>query len=334
MAEDLIKTGHIVTVFGGSGFVGRNVVRALAKTGWRVRVATRRPDLALHLQPLGRVGQVHAVQANVRSPASVAAAVRDADAVVNLVGVLTEGGRQSFDAVHAFGARTIARAARDAGITNTVHVSAIGANVGSTSDYARSKGEGVARFLDACPTAIILRPSVVFGPEDQFFNRFATIARLSPALPLFGGGASRMQPVFVGDVANAVAIALAGGAKPGTVYELGGPEVKTFREIMEFILKTTGRKRLLLPIPFAAARWMGLGTEIANTCALGLFPPNLLFTRDQVELLKLDNIVSDGAIADGRTLAGLGISPEAYEVVAPAYLSRYRATGQFAQEAG
>ena len=334
MAEDLIKTGRIVTVFGGSGFVGRHVVRALAREGWRVRVATRRPDLAFHLQPLGKVGQVQAVQANVRAPASVAAALRGADAVVNLVGVLTESGRQRFDAVHAFGARAIARAARDAGIGALVHVSAIGADKASPSAYARSKAEGEAAVLEAMPSAVVLRPSIVFGPEDQFFNRFATIARLSPALPLFGGGATRFQPVFVGDVADAVALALTGKATPGATYELGGPETPTFRELMQFIVDAIGRKRLLVPVPFAAARAAAFGTEIANTASLGLFPPTMLFTRDQVELLRHDNVVSDAAKAAGLTLEGLGIAPRAYEAIVPGYLSRFRATGQFANQAG
>ena len=334
MAEDLIKTGRIVTVFGGSGFVGRHVVRALAREGWRVRVATRRPDLAFHLQPLGKVGQVQAVQANVRVPTSVAAALRGADAVVNLVGVLTESGRQRFDAVHAFGARAIARAAREAGIGAVVHVSAIGADKASPSAYARSKAEGEAAVVEATPSAVVLRPSIVFGPEDQFFNRFATIARLSPVLPLFGGGATRFQPVFVGDVADAVALALAGKATPGATYELGGPETPTFRDLMQFIVDAIGRKRLLVPVPFAVARWAAFGTEIADTASLGLFPPTMLFTRDQVELLRHDNVVSDAAKAAGLTLEGLGIAPRAYEAIVPGYLSRFRATGQFANQAG
>ncbi len=332
MADDLIKTGAIATVFGGSGFLGRHVVRALAQTGWRVRVATRRPDLAFHLQPLGRVGQVQAVQANVRAPNSVAAALRGADALVNLTGVLTETGRQTFEAVHVFGARAIARAARDAGVANFVHVSALGADEASPSAYARSKAAGEAAVLEAVPGAVIMRPSIVYGPEDQFFNRFATIARLAPALPLFGGGETKFQPVFAGDVATAVARALGGGATAGATYELGGAETKTFRELMQFILDATGRRRLLVPIPFGAARWMGATTEIANAASLGLFPPALLFTRDQVELLRGDNIVSNAARAENRTLDGLGVAPSALESIVPAYLQRFRATGQFARQ--
>lgn len=332
MAENLIRTGRIVTVFGGSGFVGRHVVRALARDGWRVRVATRRPDLAFHLQPLGRVGQVHAVQANARVPASVAAAMRDADAVVNLIGILSESGRQNFEAVHVFGARAIARAARDANIRNIVHLSAMGADADSDSAYAASKARGEAAVLEAAPDSVILRPSIVFGPEDQFFNRFAAIARLSPVLPLFGGGETRFQPVFAGDVANAVALALNGGAKAGAIYELGGPETPRFRDLMAFILRVTGRKRLLAPVPFAIGRYLAGATELANALSLGLFPQDLLFTRDQLRLLARDNVVGEAARAEGRTLQGLGIAPAAYESIVPTYLARFRATGQFAHQ--
>ncbi len=319
-----------MTVFGGSGLVGRHVVRALAQAGWRVRVATRRPDLAFHLQPLGRVGQVQAVQANVRFPASIAAALRGAEAAINLVGVLTSGGRQSFDAVHVFGARAIARAASQAGVANLVHLSALGADAASDSAYARSKAEGEAAVLEASPSAVILRPSVVFGPEDHFFNRFAALARLAPALPLFGGGHARLQPVFAGDVAASAALALDGKARAGAIYELGGPEVRSFRELMQFILDTTGRKRLLVPVPFAAAHWMAAAIEGVDFVSLGLFPPDLLFTRDQVALLRHDNIVSTTAKAEGRTLEGLGLAPSTFESIVPAYLQRFRATGQFA----
>ena len=231
----------LVTVFGGSGFLGRNVVRALAKRDYRIRVAVRRPELAGHLQPLGRVGQIHAVQANLRYPASVEAAMRDSEVAINLVGILTEGGAQSFDAVQAKGAETIAKAAAAVG-ARMVHVSAIGADENSPSGYGRSKAAGEKAVLAAVPSATILRPSVVFGPEDQFTNRFAALARMSPALPLIGGGVTRMQPVYVGDVATAVADAVDGKTKPGATYELGGPEVLTMREIMEIILAITERK--------------------------------------------------------------------------------------------
>src|SRR5688572_23634130 len=236
----------LITVFGGSGFLGRHVVRALCKRGYRIRVAVRRPELAGHLQPLGRVGQIHAVQANLRYPRSVEAAVRGAAVAINLVGILFERGRQRFEAVQAFGAEAVALAAAQLG-ARVVHVSAIGANADSPSSYARSKSEGERLVLAAQPSATIFRPSIVFGPEDDFFNRFASLARFLPALPLVGGGHTRFQPVYVGDVAAAVAAAVEGRTTPGATYELGGPEVKTFRELMQYVLATTGRNRLLMP---------------------------------------------------------------------------------------
>jgi len=329
MSDELIKTGRIVTVFGGSGFVGRHVVRALARQGWRIRVASRRPDLAYHLQPLGRVGQIHAVQANLRYPDSVASALRGAEAVVNLVAVLTEHGAQNFGALHVRGARAVAKAAAEAGISNVVHVSAIGADPKSDALYVRTKGEGEAEMLAACPDAVIMRPSVIFGPEDAFFNRFAALARMSPALPLFGGGETKFQPVYVGDVAEAIARALAGRALMGAAYELGGPEVKSFRELMQYVCDVTGRRRLLLPLPFAAGNAMAWGTELADSLSLGLFPKMLLTTRDQMKMLAVDNVVSPEAIAEQRTLEGLGIRPEAIESIVPAYLARFRKSGQF-----
>ena len=330
--SDLVKSGRIVTVFGGSGFVGRHVVRALARDGWRVRVATRRPDLAFHLQPLGRSGQISPVQANVRYPASVAAALRGADAAVNLVAVLQETGRQSFEATIRFGARAVARAAAEAGIASLVHVSAIGADPHGISAYARAKGRAEEELHEACPNAVVLRPSVIFGPEDQFLNRFATLARVSPILPLFGGGATRMQPVFVGDVADAVAAVLRGAGQPGQIVELGGPEVKTLREIMAFVCEVIGRKRLLVAPPPLAARAAAYGIEIANTLTLGLMPKELVITRDQLALLAQDNVVSEQAVAQGRTLHGLGLPAEAMETIASTYLARFRKTGQFARE--
>ena len=332
MSNDLIKTGRIVTVFGGSGFVGRHVVRALAKDDWRIRVATRRPDLAFHLQPLGKVGQVHAVQANVRFPASIAAAIKGAEAVVNLVGIQSEAGRQTFEATNVFGARAIARAARDAGIANFVQMSGIGVDAKSDSAYVRSRAQGEAAVREALPGAVILQPSIIFGPEDRFFNRFATIARLSPVLPLFGGGDTRLQPVFVGDVAQAVARALAGGARPGAIYELGGPGVHSMREIMQFICATIDRKRPLAPVPAPLGRVFALATEIASKISLGLFPAALLITRDQLKLLAQDNVVSAAAIAEKRTLEGLGIAPDTFESIVPTYLGRFRPMGQFQQK--
>lgn len=312
---------RLVTVYGGSGFVGRHVVRALAKQGWRVRVAVRRPDLAGHLQPLGGVGQVTAVQANLRYPASVLRAAEGAEAVVNLVGILHESGRQSFEAVQAFGARQVALAAKEVG-ARLVHGSAIGADAGSESAYARTKAAGEASAFEAVPGAVVLRPSVVFGPEDDFFNRFAALARLSPVLPLIGGGHTRFQPVFVGDVANAFAKAVDAQARPGTVYELGGPEVRSFRELMELLLSEVDRRRILAPLPFALASFQARFLELL---------PNPLLTRDQVKLLAHDNVVSEAAIAEGRTLEGLGIQPTAMGAVLPSYLWRYRKAGQFSR---
>jgi NADH dehydrogenase len=296
------------------------VVRALAKRDYRIRVAVRRPELAGHLQPLGRVGQIHAVQANLRYPASVEAAMRDSHAAINLVGILAESGAQTFDAVQAKGAETVAKAASAVG-ARMVHVSAIGADENSPSRYARAKAAGEKAVLSAVPAATILRPSVVFGPEDQFTNRFAALARLSPMLPLIGGGETRLQPVYVGDVATAVADAVDGKTKPGATYELGGPEVLTMREIMEIILAITERRRMLLPLPFGLAKLQALFLQFA--------PGPLKLTPDQVVLLQSDNVVSDTAKAAGLTLEGLGIVSDSMEGVAPQYLWRFRKTGQF-----
>lgn len=309
----------LVTVFGGSGFIGRHVVRALAMRGYRVRVAVRRPELAGFLQPLGFVGQIQVSQANVRYPESVARAVDGAEAVVNLVGVLAESGRQSFDAVHVFGARAIAQATAAEGVP-LVHLSAIGASAASPSAYARSKAEGEAAVRAAVPDAVILRPSVVFGPEDEFFNRFAAMARLSPVLPLIGGGATRFEPVFVGDVAAAVLQAVDGKVKAGTIYELGGPEERTFRELMELMLREICAKRLLVDLPFGFADFIARLTQ---------WVPGAPLTRDQVALLRANNVVSDAARAEGRTLAGLGITPASLGAVLPTYLWRFRKAGQF-----
>jgi NADH dehydrogenase len=310
----------LVTVFGGSGFLGRSVVRALCKRDYRVRVAVRRPELAGHLQPLGRVGQIHAVQANLRYPASVEAAMRDSDVAINLVGILTEGGAQTFDAVQAKGAEAVAKAASAAG-ARMVHVSAIGADENSASGYARAKAAGEKAVLAATPSATILRPSVMFGPEDQFTNRFAALARMSPALPLVGGGVTKLQPVYVGDVATAVADAVDGKTKAGATYELGGPEVLTMREIIEVILKITERERMLIPLPFGLAKLQAVLLQFA--------PGPLKLTPDQVELLRVDNVVSETAKAAGLTLEGLGIAPDSLEAIAPQYLWRFRKAGQF-----
>lgn len=309
----------LVTVFGGSGFLGRHVVRALARRDYRIRVAVRRPDLAGHLQPLGRVGQIHAVQANLRYPDSVAAAVRQAEVAINLVAILYERGRQTFQAVHVEGADAVARAAAAAG-ARMVHVSAIGADANSPSGYARTKAAGEDAVRAAVPGAAIFRPSILFGPEDDFFNRFAAMARLSPVLPLVGGGHTRFQPVFVGDVAEAIARAVDGEAAGGTPYELGGPEVKTFRELMAFVLATTGRRRLLVPLPFRLA---------ALQAAFLQFLPKPPLTPDQVKLLRVDNVVSQQAERERRTLAAFGIEPTTIEAIVPNYLWRFRKYGQF-----
>jgi uncharacterized protein YbjT (DUF2867 family) len=314
-----IPLDTLVTVFGGSGFLGRHVVRALARRGYRVRVAVRRPELAGFLQPLGRVGQIHAVQANLRYPHSVEAAARDADVVINLVGILFERGRQRFDAVQAFGAEAVALAAAAYG-AGLVHVSAIGAAENAPSHYARAKAMGEKLVLAAVPSAVILRPSIVFGPEDDFFNKFAAIARFAPALPLIGGGHTRFQPMFAGDVASAVAAAIEGRAKAGQIYELGGPQVKSFKELMQFMLATIGRRRLLVPIPFALAK--------LQASILQLMPKPLL-TPDQVELLRGDIVVSGEAKCEGRTLEALGIDPIAMATIVPSYLWRFRKSGQF-----
>jgi NADH dehydrogenase len=314
-----IPSESLVTVYGGSGFLGRHVVRALAQRGYRIRVAVRRPDLAGFLQPLGRVGQIHAVQTNLRYADSVEAAARGAQAVVNLVGLLFERGRQRFDAVHVNGSERVAQSAARHG-ARMVQISAIGADADGTADYARTKAEAERRVLAALPGAVIMRPSIVFGPEDDFFNRFASLARMLPALPLIGGGHTKFQPVFAGDVAQAIADAVDGKAQAGATYELGGPTVYSFRQLMEFVLTTTGRKRILMPLPFAVAKL---------EASLLQFLPKPLLTPDQVELLRTDNVVSDEAIRDGRTLKAFGIVPESIESIVPTYLWRFRKTGQF-----
>lgn len=310
----------LVTVFGGSGFIGRHTIRALAKRDFRIRVAVRRPDLAGHLQPLGRVGQIMPVQANLRYPDSVAAATNDAHVVVNLVGILAEGGAQTFNAVQVQGAETVAKAAAARG-ARLVHVSAIGANEDSESVYARTKALGEKAVFAAAPTATVFRPSIVFGPEDQFTNRFAALARALPVVPLIGGGETRLQPVFVGDVATAIADAVEGKARSGATYELGGPEELTLRQVQEYVLKTIERTRLLAPLPFPLARLKATFLQFA--------PGPLKLTPDQVEMLRSHNVVSQTAREAGLTLQGLGIAPASLEQIAPSYLWRFRRTGQF-----
>ncbi len=316
-------TDTLVTIFGGSGFLGRHVVRALAKRDYRIRVAVRRPDLAGHLQPLGKVGQIHAVQANLRYPDSVGAAVRDAHIVINLVAILAESGAQTFKAVQVDGAAAVAAAAKAAG-ARLIHVSAIGADENSTAAYARTKAAGEQAVRAAVPDATIFRPSLMFGPEDQFTNRFAALARVMPALPLIGGD-TKVQPAFVGDVATAIADAVDGQTRSGATYEVGGPEVLTMREVLDFILKTIERERMLVPLPFGLAKIKAAFLQFA--------PGALKLTPDQVELLRSDNVVSDAAKAAGLTLDGLGIVPESLAAIAPGYLWRFRKTGQFRSSA-
>ncbi|TIM54469.1 complex I NDUFA9 subunit family protein [Mesorhizobium sp.] len=316
---EILQTPKLVVVFGGSGFVGRHVVRALARRGYRIRVACRRPDLAGHLQPLGNVGQIQPVQANVRVRWSVDRAVQDADHVVNLVAILHESGRQKFTSVHEFGARAVAEAARAVGAGLT-HISALGADLNAQSDYARTKALGEKAVLETISDAVILRPSINFGPEDSFFNRFANMARYSPVLPLIGGGQTKFQPVYVGDVAEAVAHSVDGKVQGGRIYELGGPQVLTFKQCMQEMLAMIDRKRLLVSVPW----W------VANMQAsiLGLLP-NPLLTKDQVLQLREHNVVSEAATRENRTLAGLDIQPQSIGSILPSYLWRYRAAGQF-----
>ncbi len=323
MAMALADKG-LVTVFGGSGFLGRHVVRALLKRGWRVRAAVRRPDLAGYLQPLGMVGWVQPIQANLRYRWSVDRAVENADAVVNLVAIMSPKGRQSLTAVNDFGARAVAEATRGAGLDRVIHVSAIGADPESPSAYGRSKAAGEAGVFETLPDSIVMRPSIMFGPEDHFFNRFAGMARVSPALPLIGGGRTRFQPVFAGDVAKAIADAVEGHARPGTVYELGGPEVHSFRDCMKIMLEVIGRKRLLVPLPWGLASVMG---------AVLQYLPGTVLTTDQVRQLRVDSIVSEAAVAEKRTIHSFGIEPTTLEAVLPSYLTRFRVQGEYEKQA-
>ncbi len=309
----------LVTIFGGSGFVGRYVVRELANRGYRIRVAVRRPDLAGFLQPLGNVGQIQLVQANLRYRKSVDAAVKGADIVINLVGILAESGRQKFDAVQDFGARAVAEVCR-AEKAKLIHMSAIGADSDSASGYGETKGKGEEGVRKIVKDAIIMRPSIVFGQEDEFFNRFGAMARFAPALPLIGGGTTKFQPVYVGDVAEAFALAVDGKLQAGKTYELGGPQTPTFRKCMELLLKEIGRKKMLVSLPWFVAGMMGK--------ALGWLP-GAPITTDQVEMLKTDNVVSDEAIKQKRTLEGMGISPTPMAAILPTYLVQYRPHGQF-----
>jgi len=312
----------IVTVFGGSGFIGRYAVRKFAKQGWRVRVAVRRPNEAMFLRTAGDVGQVETIQANIRDDASTERAIAGSDAVVNLVGLLFPTRKQTFDAVQRDGAERIARFCARHGIDRMVHVSAIGADAESGIDYQRTKAEAEAAVLRHVPTATILRPSLVFGPEDEFFNRFAGMARMSPVLPLIGGE-TRFQPVYVGDVADAIVRSLGSAEARGAVYELGGPETVTMREVFDLVMEETGRKRAVLPVPGWLARVQATVFELPNKL-FGMAP---LLTRDQVEMLDTDNVVGD----DAKGLGDLGIKGTTLESILPTYLYRYRVSGQYAR---
>lgn len=310
----------LVTVFGASGFLGRYVVRALTSRGWRVRAAVRNPHTSHELKVMGDVGQVQLMQANLRFPKSVERAVEGADAVINLVGVLFESGRQTFEALQVGGPEVIGEACAAAGISNIAHVSAIGADADSESEYSRTKYEGELALRGHVPTADILRPSIIFGTEDEFFNRFAGLTAFAPALPLLGGGKTKLQPVFVEDVASAVAISVTRGSS-GKTYELGGPQSYTFKSLMEFILDTIGKKRFLAPVPWFAANIMGFSGELAG--ALPFVKPFL--TRDQVANLKVDNVVSEDALG----FEAFDIRPATIESIVPSYLAKYRKYGQF-----
>jgi NADH dehydrogenase len=313
----------LVTIYGGSGFVGRYIARRMAKRGWRVRVAVRRPNEALFVRPYGVVGQVEPVFCNIRDDDSVRAAMKTADAVVNCVGTFDRGGANSFDAVQDEGAARIARIAAEEGVGTLVHLSAIGADPEGESLYARSKGRGEVAIRAAFPGGVILRPSVIFGPEDAFFNRFAAMARLSPVLPLVGAK-TRFQPVYVDDVAAAAEAGVLGAARPG-VYELGGPDVASFRALIAQMLGVIGRRRLILGLPFWAGRVMATLLDALQGVTLGLYH-NGTITRDQVTSLRQDN-VADAAMPG---LAALGIAPTAMEAVLPDYLWRFRPGGQYA----
>lgn len=321
---------RVATVFGGSGFIGRQVVRRLAAQGWIVRAAVRDPVGAAFLKPMGDVGQVNPVRADVTDPASVRDAVAGAEAVINLVGILFEKGKASFQAVHAQGAANVAQAARDAGVTTLVHMSALGADKTSNSAYARTKALGEEAVLAAFPTATIFRPSVVFGPDDDFFNRFARLARISPVLPvftadgfkpvhtetgygldLFGSGGPTFQPVYVCDVAEALVKAAEDPRLAGKIFELGGPRRYTLKEVLELVLRVTGRERLLAPLPFCVARLQAFFLQ---------FLPKPALTPDQVKLLQVDNVVRGGKPG----LGDLGIAATAAEAILPSYLHRYR----------
>jgi uncharacterized protein YbjT (DUF2867 family) len=321
-----MQTNKLVTIFGASGFLGRHTVRTLAKAGWRIRAVCRRPNLANYLVPNGSVGQIQLFRGNVHDDDAVAKAVDGADAVINLTGVIFGHGEDSFTGIHEEAARRIAKAAKASGAACLLHVSAVGADLESDSSYAASKARGERAVREEFPEAVIVRPSVMFGPEDKFFNKFGAMAKYLPVLPLIGGGHTRLQPAYVGDVAAAICLSLADEASGGKTYELGGPSVYTFKELMRYILRETGRKRLLLPLPYFMASTKAFFLQIPAM----LLPITPLLTMDQVRLLKRDNVVSDGAL----TFADIGITPTSVEAVVPTYLWRFHPKGQFRSLAG
>ncbi len=313
------SSNNLVTIFGGAGFIGTQVVQVLAKQGYRIRVAVRRPDLSGHVKPLGTVGQVMPIQANIRNRDSVERAIKGASIVINLVGIGHESGKQRFRAVNTMGARNVAEAAKALKVEHLVHVSALGADPQSASGYARSKALGEAEVLSAFPSAVVLRPSIVFGQGDGFFNRYGMLARMLPVVPVIGGK-SRFQPLYVGDLALAIAAAISGEVRGGRIYELGGPEVATHAALVRQVITYAGRTNPTVPLPAGIAKLIAFPLS---------FLPSPLITGDQVDLLQQDNVVSDAANRDKRTLAAFGVTPTAMEAILPSYLWRFMKNGQF-----
>lgn len=313
------STSNLVTIFGGAGFIGTQVVQLLARRGYRIRVAVRRPDLAGHVRPLGAVGQVMPIQANIRNRESVERAIRGSSIVINLVGIGHESGKQRFRAVHAMGAKNVAEAAKSLGVKDLVHVSALGADMQAPSGYARTKALGETEVLTAFPSAVVIRPSIVFGPGDGFFNRYGMLARMLPVLPVIGAK-SRLQPIYVGDAAEAICRAAEGLVKGGKIYEIGGPEVATHKELVARVLTDTQRSNLLLPLPAGLAKLLALPLSLL---------PSPLITGDQVDQLQADNVVSEEAKREKRTLAAFDIAPTAMDAILPSYLWRFMKNGQF-----
>jgi NADH dehydrogenase len=313
------STSNLVTIFGGAGFIGTQVVQLLARRGYRIRVAVRRPDLAGHVRPLGAVGQVMPIQANIRNRESVERAIRGSSIVINLVGIGHESGKQRFRAVHAMGAKNVAEAAKALGVNSLVHVSALGADMQAPSGYARTKALGETEVLTAFPSAVVIRPSIVFGPGDGFFNRYGMLARMLPVLPVIGAK-SRLQPIYVGDVAEAICRAAEAEVKGGKIYEIGGPEVATHKELVARVLTDTQRSNLLLPLPAGLAKLLALPLSLL---------PSPLITGDQVDQLQADNVVSEEAKREKRTLAAFDIAPTAMDAILPSYLWRFMKNGQF-----